>query len=451
MKLTKPAPVNTNTLLPTHHVRPSGTPAQSATQPSAGSAPAQAVGLVTKEQDLANRKAQITASLTDMFEFHITDDNREAMHAMIEVRAKRLAEEGEDGKGFDHVMSKGAKLDHMPRITKGMLFAGSFAANSLTQDFVPSLKQLTNSPRADSAIKSGISASSDLVSGAMLKRPTSNLEWLVAEEKDLEPLMQKASQRVKPSLARQAAEGSVAFQVPFVTRNVSRFAIKPLVTLTHGAETAATVDAIIGGVGSLFCGAGAYEIQHAIDKRMHRAGPEYLMGRTDWHERYTELKNYGVTDAATGLARRAGRLPLELARDSLPAARSAITGGGLATMTVLGVGLVGIGEAVTGAAALATKAGRSPATVAAAGSAALVGSMGVVVPAWVATAITGQHVVDAAAAKLDKFLGRSDHIDQMQGSVPVPDAPTEEPESSDDEDEEFFDTQSHFGDPEHMV
>lgn len=441
MRLFNSAPVNTNTLLPTHHVhvQPSGGSAQPAVQPPASAEYAREIGPLTKEQDLAKRTGEIRDSLTTMFGPHIKDHNREAMEEMIEVRAKRLAEEGEDGKMFDHVMRKGAKLDHAPRIMKGMLFSGSFAGNSLAQDFAPSLKKITDSPRADSVIKSGISASSDLVSGAMLKRATSNLEWLVTEEHQLEPVMQRAAQVVKPSVARQAIEASVAFQTPFLTRNFSRIVIQAAVTATHGAETAALVDAVVSGAGSVLCGAGAYEIQHAIDKQMHRAGPEYLMGRTDWHERYTELKNYGVTDAAGGLARRGARLPLELARDTLPAVRSAFTPGGLATMGVLTAGLVGIGEAATHATSSAVKAGWSPTAVAAAGKAAVAGSMAVVIPAWVTTAVAGQHVADKASAMLDRYLNKPEHIDQTQGMVPVPDGPMAELEAEETDDDSFYD------------
>lgn len=441
MRLFNSAPVNTNTLLPTHHihVQPSEGSDQTAIQLPASAERAREIGPLTKEQDLAKRTGEIRASLHAMFGPHIKDHDREAMEAMIEVRAKRLAEEGEDGKMFDYVMRKGANWGHAPRIMKGMLFSGSFAGNSLSQDFAPPLKKITKSPLTDSVIKSAISASSDLVSGAALKRATSNLEWLVAEEHQLEPVMQRAAQVVKPSVARQAIEAIVAFQTPFLTRNISRIAIQAAVTATYGAETAALVDAVISGAGSLLCGAAAYEIQHAIDKRMHRAGPEYLMGRTDWHERYTELKNYGITDAAGGLVRRGARLPLELARDTLPAVRSAVTPGGLATMSVLTAGLVGIGESARLATSSAVKAGWSPTAVAAAGKAAVAGSMAVVIPAWVTTAVAGQHLADKASAMLDRHLDRPEHIDQTQGMVPIADGPTAELEAEETDDDSFYD------------
>lgn len=381
--------------------------------------------------DIERRTQEIAASIGTMFKHHLTEENSEPLQALINDRAKQLAEDGEDAKTLEGVMSKGAKLGHAARIARGAILSSPFCAASLAGDFAPSLKGITASPHANNAILAAMSAGMDGIGGVLLQRATSDLEWLVAEDHELEPAMQAAAQKAKPGLARKAAEGSLSFQT-FSGRNAARLVVQPAVTLTHGPKTAAKVDALMAGLGSLVCGAGAYEVQHAIDKRRHRTGPEYLLARTDWHERYKALKSYGVTDAVAGVARRAALLPLDIARDGLEALRSPLTPAGLAAGSILTGGLTGISEATAKVTSLARKAGFSPAAVDAFGKLTVLTTMAPVIGTWVASAIVTQPLVDEVKKGLDRRTGKPENLAHTEGMVPVPEGriAVEEPEAS---------------------
>lgn len=440
-------PINTNTLLPTHHIPLQDLPPATASHSAAASriGPAQPAGPISARQDLERRTQEIAASIHTLFEHHFTEENRPDLQALIDGRAKQLAEDGEDAKSVERVMSKGAKLGHGARIARGALLSSPFCAASLAGDFAPSLKGITASPHANNAILAAMSAGMDGIGGVLLQRATSDLEWLVAEDHELDPAMQAAAQKAKPSLARKAAEGSLSFQT-FSGRNVARLAVQPAVTLTHGPTAGAKVDALMAGLGSLVCGAGAYEVQHAIDKRRHRTGPEYLLARTDWHERYKALKNYGVTDAAAGIARRAALLPLDIARDGLEALRSPLTPAGLAAGSILTGGLTGISEAAAKATSMARKAGYSPAAVDALGKLTVLTTMAPVIGAWVASAIVTQPLVDEVKKGLDRRTGKPENLAHTEGMVPVPEGriEVEEPEASDHEDNMFDTSRTHL-------
>ncbi|WP_458128352.1 type III effector protein RopAA [Pseudomonas sp. Z2-11] len=420
------------TLPPQQH----GVPAHSTTA-STGTAASVPIGPVTAEQDLADRAGAIKAQLTRVFEPHMNGANREAFEALIDDRSRTLANDGETAQSVDAVLAKGSRLDRAAHDAVGFVRSVPFGAASIALDFAPAVtgNGSITAPLALSAISGLVSSAADTVGNGLMKRATSDTQWLVAEDTQLEPVMQEAAQAVKPSLATQAIEGSLTFQT-FSARNVLRTVIQPIVTKTVDAQTGSKVDSVIAAVGSPLSGMAAYDLQHSIDKSKHRVGPEYLLGRNDWHQRYKDLKGYGVGSAAMGIAKRVGSLPLDAVRDGSKSLQALVTPTGLVSgLGALAGGITAIGMAQTAAVNAARRAGVSPAGIAAAGKATVTATMAPVVAAWVTTAVMTQPLADKASAALDRLTTGPAHPDELQGMLPLVETNATERLGSDSESE----------------
>ncbi|MFL7966068.1 type III effector protein RopAA [Pseudomonas kielensis] len=415
--------MNSISLTPSHPpaYQTEETPPPHSTTLTIGTAASVPIGPVTAEQDLANRTGAIKAQLTRVFEPHMNGANRQAFEALIDDRSRTLANDGETAESVDAVLAKGARLDRASQGTVGFLRSVPFGAASIALDFAPALtgNGSITAPLALSSISGLVSSAADTVGNGLIKRATSNTQWLVAESADLEPVMREPARAVKPSLMTRAIEGSLTFQT-FTARNVLRTVIQPVVTMAVDAQTGSRVDSVIAAVGSPISGMAAYDLQHSIDKAQHRVGPEYLLGRQDWHQRYKDLKNYGVGRAALGIAKRVGKLPLDVMRDGSKSLQDLVTPTGLVSgLGALAGGITAIGMAQTAAVNAARRAGISPAGVAAIGKATVTATMAPVVAAWVTTGVVTQPLADEASAALDRLLGDSAHPDELQGMLPL--------------------------------
>lgn len=430
------------------------TPPPHSTTSTTGTAASVPIGPVTAEQDLANRTGAIKAQLTRVFEPHINGANRQAFEALIDDRSRTLANDGETTQSVDAVLTKGSRLDRASHDTVGFLRSVPFGAASIALDFAPAVtgNGSITAPLALSAIAGLVSSASDTVGNGLIKRATSDTQWLVAENADLEPVMQEAAKAVKPSLTTQAAEGSMTFQT-FTARNVLRTVVQPVVTKTVDAQTGSKVDSVIAAIGSPLSGMAAYDLQHSIDKSKHRVGPEYLLGRQDWHQRFKDLKDYGVGGAALGIAKRVGRLPLDIARDGSKSLQALVTPTGLVSgIGALAGGITAIGMAQTAAVNAARQAGISPAGVAAVGKATVTATMAPVVAAWVTTGVLTQPMADKASAALDRLTGPAGHLDEQQGLLPLVEMPEAEPVQGEGSDgDRFVSARSNLNAAERMV
>ncbi|MBC3349510.1 type III effector protein RopAA [Pseudomonas sp. SWRI196] len=430
------------------------TPPPHSTTSTTGTAASVPIGPVTAEQDLANRTGAIKAQLTRVFEPHINGANRQAFEALIDDRSRTLANDGETTQSVDAVLTKGSRLDRASHDTVGFLRSVPFGAASIALDFAPAVtgNGSITAPLALSAIAGLVSSASDTVGNGLIKRATSDTQWLVAENADLEPVMQEAAKAVKPSLTTQAAEGSMTFQT-FTARNVLRTVVQPVVTKTVDAQTGSKVDSVIAAIGSPLSGMAAYDLQHSIDKSKHRVGPEYLLGRQDWHQRFKDLKDYGVGGAALGIAKRVGRLPLDIARDGSKSLQALVTPTGLVSgIGALAGGITAIGMAQTAAVNAARQAGISPAGVAAVGKATVTATMAPVVAAWVTTGVLTQPLADKASAALDRLTGPAGHLDEQQGLLPLVEMPEAEPVQGEGSDgDRFVSARSNLNAAERMV
>ena len=397
------------------------TPPPHSTTSTTGTAAAVPIGPVTAEQDLANRTGAIKAQLTRVFEPHINGANREAFEALIDDGSPTLANDGETAESVDAVLTKGSRLDRAAHDTVGFVRSVPFGVASIALDFVPAVagNGSITAPLALSAIAGLASSPADTVANGLIQRATSDTQWLVAEDADLEPVMRESAQATKPSLTTRAIEGSLTFQT-FSARNALRTVVQPVVTHLVDAQTGSKVDSVIAAVGSPLSGMAAYDLQHSIDKSKHRIGPQYLLGRRDWHQRYKDLKNYGVGSAAMGIAKRVGSLPLDAMRDGSKSLQALVTPTGLTSgLGALAGGITAIGMAQTAAVNAARNAGISPAGVAAAGKATVTATVAPVLGPWGAAGVVTQPLADEASAALDRLSAGPAHPDELQGMLPL--------------------------------
>lgn len=451
--------------LQTPHTAPQGPHAGAAgrsnrpasTHAADGASATASTGRVSGDQDLENRFEAIQGQLTSLFQPHFNGANREDFRALIDDRARTLAEDGETPQSVDAVLTKGSRLDRASHSAVGFIRSVPFGAASIALDMLPVLSgggKIT-SPLALSAISGLISNVADTAGNTLMKRATSDTQWLVADEDKLAPVMQDAAAAVKPGLLRQAAEGSMTFQT-FTARNLLRTLVQPMATALSDAKTGSLVDSGMAALGSPMSGMTAYNWQHSIDKGKHRVGPEYLLGREDWHQRFKDLKAYGVGDAAAGIAKRVGNLPLDALRDGSKALQSLVTPTGLVSgLGALSGGITAIGVAQSAAVKAATEANFSPAAVAAVGKATVTATMAPVVAAWVTSGVLTQPLGDKVAQALDNLTGKPEHLDEQQGMVPLvdmhPDAHQRDSQYTDDDAQSFASARSTLNNAERMV
>lgn len=374
-------------------------------------------------RDLEVRFQAIQGQLTSIFQSLFTGANREAFQTLIDDRARQLALDGETAQSVDAVMTKGSHLDRTSNAAVGFARAVPFGAASLALDMVPAItgNGAIKNTLALSAISGLVSTAADTIGNGLMHRATSNTQWLVADDDALDPLMREAAASVKPGLLTQAAERSLTFQA-FSVRNVLRTVVQPAFTLALDKKTASKAGSVYTALDTPAFGIAAYDWQHSIDKDKHRVGPEYLLGREDWHQRFKDLKAYGFNDAVGGLAKRVAKLPLDAMRDTSKSLQALVTPTGLVSgLGALAGGITANNLAQAVVTEVATKANFSPSAVVALSKATMT-AIGVPATAvWTTTAVLTQPLVDRISRQIDRLTGTPEHEEQQQGMLPLVD------------------------------
>lgn len=161
-----------------------------------------------------------------------------------------------------------------------------------------------------------------------------------------------------------AGECALSWQT-FSARNAVRLVVAGAMNATVGPKAASAVDTAITSAGSLAAGAGYAHLMNKNDLQAHRAGPAYLLGRTDWKTQYQALKESTPLSPLANGAKRMAKLPLSLLTDVTPALSGAVSFSSL----VSNAGVLGGGFALTSLARdaakdLATQKGLGPGEVA---------------------------------------------------------------------------------------
>ena len=333
---------------------------------------AQGVNAVANHQALT----ALENKLEQLFSPHARPANRDALAELVKSRAAALHEMGQTPDDVDQMIDKATRLDDLTLPVQGALGSTPFAVATVLLDEVPGITAQTTDNRAYTGFVAGsMSGAVDTFGNGLLTRTTEDSFWLKAPADKLEPVMQDAqAARTKETLKEAAIHSATAIQT-FTARNVLRTVVSAAVTATKGPEAAATADTVVGSLGGMAAGAGYAVLMRKSDLTAHRAGAEYLFGRTDWQTQYKALQdsNFSTDPVVNGL-KRAIKLPLDIATDTLKSVA------GLATATSLTAngGALGGGFAlsthVRGAVTdMASREGWSPAAIGAVSHAVNVG------------------------------------------------------------------------------
>ncbi|MXR30178.1 hypothetical protein [Pseudomonas sp. PICF6] len=304
--------------------------------------------------------------LDGLFEPHRTAENHEAINALIHDRAVELKEMGETPETVEALLDKAARMDRVTAPVQGGVASVPFAAASVVLDKAPKVTaHVADNPALTGFVAGAFSGAVDAVGGGLLARATHDTYWLKPPPETLEPVMQQAlTSKKEETRVSNAGECALSWQT-FSARNAVRLVVAGAMNATVGPKAASAVDTAITSAGSLAAGAGYAHLMNKNDLQAHRAGPAYLLGRTDWKTQYQALKESTPLSPLANGAKRMAKLPLSLLTDVTPALSGAVSFSSL----VSNAGVLGGGFALTSLARdaakdLATQKGLGPGEVA---------------------------------------------------------------------------------------
>ncbi|WP_190275194.1 hypothetical protein [Collimonas fungivorans] len=359
-------------------------------------------------------KEAISAQLLDIFAPHINERNLEAFALLIDERASRLDEKGETPATIHQILSKGTNMDRVAQASVGFIRSVPFGIASRLMDVKQVLTAAAKTPAQVGAVVGAFSGAADTVGATILEKSTSNTQWMKVDAEQLEPVMAEAK-GATGNLLKQALEISVSFQT-YTGRNILRNTVVPTVVKKAGVAAAAEVDSWIAAAGGPVAGAAAYAAMNAFNEKKHRVGPEYLLGRPDWEEHFDSLKNATWTGAGANGLKRAARLPVDIALDTLGGARELFTAKRLLTNGVLAGGFAGVSAAKTAAGVAAKKAGMNPAGISAIKETVGTLASAPVFAAWTMTDVLADTAIGKASEAANK-LGNMIHQSNPPGTA----------------------------------
>ncbi|WP_434698168.1 hypothetical protein [Pseudomonas sp. D1-1] len=291
-------------------------------------------------QELAALKSKLDA----LFEPHRTAENHAQMDALIHDRAVELKEMGETPETLEALLEKAARMDRVTAPVQGAVASAPFAAASVILDKVPAVTaHVAHSPALTGFVAGSFSGAMDAVGGGLLARATHDTYWLKPPAEKLEPVMQQAlTFRKEETRGGNAKESALSWQT-FSVRNAVRLGVAGAMNATVGPKAAAAVDTAIASAGALAAGAGYAHLMNKNDLNAHRAGPAYLLGRTDWKDQYQALKESTTLSPIANGAKRLAAMPLNLLTDATRSLSGALSFSSM----VSNAGVLGGGFAVT--------------------------------------------------------------------------------------------------------
>lgn len=306
--------------------------------------------------------------LTTLFEGHKTAENAEEIETLVNDRATKMHALDYLPDEIDQLMEKAERMDRVTVPTQGAVGGLPFGVATVVLDKVPDVTaDATGNPAYTGFIAGAVSGAADAVGTGLLKTATEDTLWLKAPNEMLEPVME-ASQKAKAEAnpGKQVLQSAAAFQT-FTVRNAVRLGVAATLNATLGPKAAAAADTVIGSVGGMAAGAGYAAIMHKNNKAAGLVGGAQFFGRKDWEKQLQVLKYCSPSrDPLINGAKRAAKLPLDIASNTLSSLRDALT----ASSLVANGGALGGGFALTTLARGAVKtaaaeAGMTPGAVSA--------------------------------------------------------------------------------------
>lgn len=375
-------------------------------------APAPTSAVETGEQRAA-RETGVREAVTGYFAPHIKSEGDESnhaeFHAMIDNRVAGLMDMGESATSIKETFSKGNKMDYAAEGGRGFVGSIPFGVMSRVLDTKPALgdtlvagmNHLPGLKNAPDSFKGGAagglaSGIADHIGSQALGPTMQNNQWLASSAEDLEGPMVGAKATAEQSQGKAIWQNGVSIQT-FTARNVVRGIVGPALTAAGHVAGAVQTDSWLAALGSPAAGAGFNMANRYFAAQDHRVGPEYLLGRNDWREQYTALKEATWKGAAANGAGRLAKATVNLVDATLSAPHTITSAPGVATnIGALTLGLGAASLATASAGALAKSHGAGPAGVVAAEHAGRTASSAVVFPAWTTAAIVTDPAVSAA-------------------------------------------------------
>lgn len=362
----------------------------------------------------ARKLEALKESIGQFFVVHVKPENLDVIRQIVTDRAEKILAMGHTPEMFEANMQKAYGLDQVAQAAIGSIRAIPFAGASVLTDLESSLFPPEASPALKGAISGLVSGVMDTGLTSIMNRATRDPLWMRAPADKLEPFMAEALACKQPSLGRKSLEASVASQT-YTVRNVLRMVVAASVTATQGAESARRWDTGVTAIGGLIANAGFATKLHQNERRDHRAGPAFLLGRVDWEDQYKALSTTDlIRGPITNGSKVMGRMALSCLTDTLNALGTSVQ----ASSMVKNVGALGGGFAATSVLRemtrnAVTRQGLPPAVVAAADHAVNTVASAAVFSAWatadVMTSPFTEKAVEFIHESVPKGLGQLSH------------------------------------------
>ena len=291
---------------------------------------------------------QIATHLRSMF-LHCQMSPAE-LDQMVETRSSRLAEKGKSWEDVKAVLDKGASIDKTSSAWKGLLNSVPFGAAGATLAAYPNILKPGGhevGALAQNFLIAALFVAYNSVGTGVMNRTTDDVLWLASQDKDLENSMKPHASSTEPSALQKGLAESRHIQT-FTAKNglasLVRWGADRLgSTFTSPENAAGIANQIKSGMtsaGSPVAGAATEMLRQRWERTHQRVGPEFLLGRTDWEERFDQLEKYGWVQRTMNVGSRALHFPLDIAQDLSKSIQSMFSPKGMvADITVLGGGI----------------------------------------------------------------------------------------------------------------
>ncbi len=229
--------------------------------------------------------------------FHLALGDREAenpLNDLIQGRAERLTDMGEEAGDVAEVMKKGKFLDLLSAFAGGSISAISLGSPGFYAGKVT--KGISDRTMGGDAAKEAIGAAFALASQAALVNTVSNATddslWLAADNENMSPeLRDYVSRKLTTEKVKNVFLGPLSFSardlinigVGASNNNMGKNIAQLILTSLIG-----------GGVGGM-----------AMNSISALSGPEILLGRQDWEQRYNALKDNSLSQWGKSAGNRA--------------------------------------------------------------------------------------------------------------------------------------------------
>ncbi|ARJ42633.1 hypothetical protein B1H58_11740 [Pantoea alhagi] len=292
----------------------------------------------------AQRQKNITELKNLMKEFFTAG---EGMEALIDSRATELHEMGYNPDSARSVLTKGKKLDAATDAALGALGAVAFATSSFPAE---ALAKVANNyfgfppgTLTAEAVNGAIGGGTAMVMKSFWDKVSANAQhdakWMDANMDKLEPAMQETVKH-REGLGhnmKQALLGGTGYNARNVITGTVAASVAGLSEKQIYAANTATSTPLTVAAGALS--------GYVQNKANNLHGPEFLLGRTDWKERFKQLDDTQVMDqvvkgGAKRLADAAQGLvsPRQLTKGGM----NILSGNMVAETMALGAGLAGV-------------------------------------------------------------------------------------------------------------